>query len=100
MRRTRPDLAIQNEEQVAFKLAWADLDSGTVFWLSQGPSAEAVQRITSVPDTRPTGCTRCPSKRDAPPANGTPARRVSAGLHVGQLELGRGADANGSAAPR
>ncbi|MCU1658730.1 MAG: gualylate cyclase [Pseudonocardiales bacterium] len=39
------DLAIQGEENVVFKQAWADPQSGTVYCLSEGPSAEAVQRI-------------------------------------------------------
>jgi hypothetical protein len=39
------DLAIQNEEQVTFLRAWGDPARGTVFCLSQAPSAEAVQRI-------------------------------------------------------
>ena len=39
------DLAIQGEEGVNFKHAWADPASGMVFCLSEGPSAEAVQRI-------------------------------------------------------
>jgi Protein of unknown function (DUF4242) len=39
------DLAIQDEERVNFKHAWADPDSGTVFCLSEAPNAEAVQRI-------------------------------------------------------
>ena len=39
------DLAIQDEENVDFKHAWADPKSGMVFFLSEGPSAEAVQRI-------------------------------------------------------
>ena len=39
------DLAIQDDEQVNFKKAWADPDSGMVFCLSEAPSAEAVQRI-------------------------------------------------------
>lgn len=39
------DLAIQDEEGVVFKQAWADPDSGKVFCLSEAPSAEAVQRI-------------------------------------------------------
>jgi hypothetical protein len=39
------DLAIQSEEEVDFKQAWADPDSGFVFCLSEAPSAEAVQRI-------------------------------------------------------
>ena len=39
------DLAIQGEEGVNFKHAWADPDSGMVFCLSEAPSAEAVQRI-------------------------------------------------------
>ncbi len=39
------DLAIQGEEHVTFKHAWADPESGTVFCLSEAPSAEAVQRI-------------------------------------------------------
>jgi hypothetical protein len=39
------DLAIQDEEKVNFKQAWGDPISGMVFCLSEGPSAEAVQRI-------------------------------------------------------
>lgn len=41
----RADLAIQGEEGVDFKQAWADPSSGHVFCLSEAPSAEAVQRI-------------------------------------------------------
>jgi len=39
------DLAIQDEEGVNFKHAWADPGSGMVFCLSEGPSADAVRRI-------------------------------------------------------
>ncbi|MFF9205968.1 SCO4226 family nickel-binding protein [Streptomyces sp. NPDC014986] len=39
------DLAIQQEEGVHFRQAWADPESGTVHCLSEAPSAEAVQRI-------------------------------------------------------
>ncbi|MFC4785174.1 SCO4226 family nickel-binding protein [Nocardioides sp. MAHUQ-72] len=39
------DLAIQAEEKVNFKHAWADPKTGMVFCLSDAPSAEAVQRI-------------------------------------------------------
>lgn len=39
------DLAIEKEEGVHFERAWADPESGTVYCLSTGPSAEAVQRI-------------------------------------------------------
>ncbi|MFD3699186.1 SCO4226 family nickel-binding protein [Streptomyces sp. NPDC058646] len=41
----RADLAIEAEEGVHFERAWADPESGTVYCLSQGPSAEAVQRV-------------------------------------------------------
>ncbi|MEV6790527.1 SCO4226 family nickel-binding protein [Streptomyces sp. NPDC051320] len=41
----RADLAIEGEEGVHFKKAWADPDSGTVYCLSEGPTAEAVQRV-------------------------------------------------------
>ncbi|GHB53398.1 guanylate cyclase [Streptomyces cirratus] len=41
----RADLAIEGEEGVHFKQAWADPDSGTVYCLSEAPTAEAVQRI-------------------------------------------------------
>jgi hypothetical protein len=41
----RADLAIQDEESVDFKNAWADPESGHVFCLSEGPSKEAIQRI-------------------------------------------------------
>jgi hypothetical protein len=39
------DLAIQAEEGVDFKRAWADPDSGVIYCWSEAPSAEAVQRI-------------------------------------------------------
>ncbi|MFC8367560.1 MULTISPECIES: SCO4226 family nickel-binding protein [unclassified Streptomyces] len=39
------DLAIQQEEGVHFRQAWADPESGTIYCLSEAPSAEAVQRI-------------------------------------------------------
>ncbi|MGR6971246.1 SCO4226 family nickel-binding protein [Streptomyces cynarae] len=39
------DLAIEEEEGVHFQHAWADPESGTVYCLSEAPSAEAVQRI-------------------------------------------------------
>ncbi|GAA2389834.1 SCO4226 family nickel-binding protein [Nonomuraea africana] len=39
------DLAIQEEEGVAFERAWADPDDGVVYCLSEAPDAEAVQRI-------------------------------------------------------
>ena len=39
------DLAIQGEEGVSFKHAWADPQSGMVFCLSEAPNAEAVRRI-------------------------------------------------------
>ncbi|WP_329218582.1 SCO4226 family nickel-binding protein [Streptomyces sp. NBC_01485] len=41
----RADLAIEGEEGVHFAHAWADPESGTVYCLSEGPSAEAVQRV-------------------------------------------------------
>jgi hypothetical protein len=39
------DLAIQADEQVDFKHAWADPDSGYVWCLSEAPSADAVRAI-------------------------------------------------------
>jgi len=39
------DLAIQDDESVDFKHAWADPESGMVFCLSEGPSMDAVRRI-------------------------------------------------------
>ena len=39
------DLAIQGDEGVNFKHAWADPESGMVFCLSEAPNAEAVQKI-------------------------------------------------------
>lgn len=41
----RADLAIQDEENVNFKHAWADPESGMVFCLSEAPDSEAVRRI-------------------------------------------------------
>jgi hypothetical protein len=39
------DLAVEKEEGVHFEHAWADPESGTVYCLSQAPSAEAVSRV-------------------------------------------------------
>jgi hypothetical protein len=39
------DLAIQDDENVNFKHAWADPESGMVFCLSEAPSADAVRVI-------------------------------------------------------
>ncbi|MFF1511998.1 SCO4226 family nickel-binding protein [Streptomyces sp. NPDC058326] len=39
------DLAVEKDEGVHFEKAWADPESGTVYCLSHGPSAEAVQRV-------------------------------------------------------
>jgi hypothetical protein len=39
------DLAIQADEHVDFKQAWADPESGMVFCLAEAPSAEAVRKI-------------------------------------------------------
>jgi hypothetical protein len=41
----RADLAIQDDENVNFKHAWADPDHGIVFCLSEAPNAEAVKTI-------------------------------------------------------
>ncbi|GGW14656.1 SCO4226 family nickel-binding protein [Streptomyces capoamus] len=41
----RADLAIEQDESVHFEHAWADPESGTVYCLSDAPSAEAVQRV-------------------------------------------------------
>ncbi|MDH6138964.1 MULTISPECIES: SCO4226 family nickel-binding protein [Kitasatospora] len=39
------DLRAQRDEGVHFKQAWADPASGTVWCLSEAPSADAVQRV-------------------------------------------------------
>ena len=39
------DRDIQDDEGVNFKQAWADPDSGMVFFLSEAPNAEAVRKI-------------------------------------------------------
>ena len=39
------DLAIQDQEGVDFKQAWADPNTGHVFCLSEAPSADAVRKI-------------------------------------------------------
>ncbi|MDT0463530.1 MULTISPECIES: SCO4226 family nickel-binding protein [Streptomyces] len=41
----RADLAVEKEEGVHFERAWADPESGTVYCLSEAPSAEAVRRV-------------------------------------------------------
>ncbi|MFW6723016.1 SCO4226 family nickel-binding protein [Streptomyces sp. MAR4 CNY-716] len=41
----RADRAIETEEGVRFKQAWADPQSGEVYCLSEAPSAEAVMRV-------------------------------------------------------
>jgi len=39
------DLEVQGEENVVFKNAWADPETGKVFCLSEAPSADAVLRV-------------------------------------------------------
>lgn len=39
------DLAIQGDEDVNFKHAWADPDTGLVWCLSEAPNKEAVMKI-------------------------------------------------------
>ncbi|MBO8202937.1 SCO4226 family nickel-binding protein [Streptomyces smyrnaeus] len=39
------DQEIEGEEGVRFERAWADPESGTVYCLSEAPSADAVQRV-------------------------------------------------------
>lgn len=39
------DLDVQDGENVEFKHAWADPQSGMVWCLSEGPDAEAVRRV-------------------------------------------------------
>lgn len=39
------DLQAQGEENVVFKNAWADPETGKVFCLSEAPSADAVLRV-------------------------------------------------------
>ena len=39
------DLAIQGEEKVNFKQAWADPVSGMVWCLAEAPNADAVRRV-------------------------------------------------------
>ncbi|MCC3775483.1 SCO4226 family nickel-binding protein [Streptomyces sp. UNOB3_S3] len=41
----RADQAIEREEGVRFERAWADPGSGTVYCLSEAPSADAVKRV-------------------------------------------------------
>lgn len=41
----RADLAIQADEGVNFKRAWADPTQGIVFCLSEAPNADAVKKI-------------------------------------------------------
>ncbi|GGP70040.1 SCO4226 family nickel-binding protein [Streptomyces abikoensis] len=41
----RADQAIERAEGVRFERAWADPKSGTVYCLSEAPSAEAVKRV-------------------------------------------------------
>ncbi|WP_216591370.1 SCO4226 family nickel-binding protein [Streptomyces brasiliscabiei] len=41
----KADVDIQGDENVRFERAWADPQSGTVYCLSEAPSADAVQRI-------------------------------------------------------
>ncbi|MDX3643327.1 SCO4226 family nickel-binding protein [Streptomyces sp. NPDC014892] len=39
------DLDVEKDENVHFERAWADPASGTVYCLSEAPSADAVQRV-------------------------------------------------------
>ncbi|MCD9143902.1 SCO4226 family nickel-binding protein [Streptomyces albireticuli] len=41
----RADLAVEAKEKVHFERAWADPQSGTVYCLSEAPSAEAVKKV-------------------------------------------------------
>jgi len=41
----RADLAIQDDEGVTFKHAWADPRSGMAWCLSEAPNADAVKKI-------------------------------------------------------
>ncbi|MEU5427970.1 SCO4226 family nickel-binding protein [Streptomyces olivoreticuli] len=41
----KADQAIEREEGVHFERAWADPKSGTVYCLSEAPSAEAVKKV-------------------------------------------------------
>ncbi|MET8640021.1 SCO4226 family nickel-binding protein [Streptomyces sp. NPDC004675] len=41
----RADLAVEKEEGVHFERAWADPGTGTLYCLSEAPSAEAVRRV-------------------------------------------------------
>jgi hypothetical protein len=41
----RADLAVQGDEGVDFKQAWADPTTGVVFCLAEGPNADAVKRV-------------------------------------------------------
>ncbi|MEU8754204.1 SCO4226 family nickel-binding protein [Streptomyces chartreusis] len=45
MQAVRANVAIEKEEGVHFEKAWADPESGTIYCLSEAPTAEAVRRI-------------------------------------------------------
>lgn len=58
------DLDIQGDEDVTFQQGWADPKTGHVFCLSEGPSAEAVQRIHERAGHVPMRCMRSRSLPD------------------------------------
>ncbi|MFI6936577.1 SCO4226 family nickel-binding protein [Streptomyces sp. NPDC050287] len=39
------DLSMEKDEGVHFERSWADPNSGTIYCLSEAPSADAVQRV-------------------------------------------------------
>ena len=45
MKAHNADLAIQDDEKVNFKHAWADPETGLVWCLSEAPDADAVKKI-------------------------------------------------------
>ncbi len=80
------DLAIQDDEKVNFKHAWADPASGMAFCLSDAPDAYAVKRIDERVGQRTAEVSRC---RSRPRAHGLPSRRVPSLLPRGRLGLDR-----------
>jgi hypothetical protein len=75
------DLAIQAEEGVNFKQAWADPTSGMVFAFPRLQTLRPFSGYTRELDTRPTTSTRCQSRPDFAPTH--QASLVSRGLRLG-----------------
>jgi uncharacterized protein DUF4242 len=79
------DLEVEAAEGVHFEPAWLDPQAGKVFWLSSGPSKEAVLRVHEKAGHTPRRSTSCRSRSTSPARHGwTPAAWPRAGQFRGE----------------